>query len=387
MADVLILDDREVDRELMRSLLGHGGHRAIPAERADQALAFAVDEPPDLVITDILMPGTNGYEFVRRMRSMPALSAVPVVFCTANYAEGEVRRLAEACGVSRFLEKPYSAARLLELVAEVTCAPLEPLVTISDEEFAREQARVANETLVTKVAQLEALAEDRQRLVALLLSAQEDERRRIADNIHDDSIQAVVAVGMRLELLGRRVDDPDTAAMLGRLRADIGEATARLRALLFELRPRELDEPDLGAALRAYLEVIRREEGLAYRVDGDGSDMPHTLRVLLFRLAQEALVNVRKHADARRVAVALTKSGGGWELMVADDGRGLDPAVALRPRPGHLGLPAMRERVEAVGGRLDLTSPAAGGTVLTVWLPAEDQVPGTAPADLSAETA
>lgn len=377
MADVLIVDDRPDDRELMRTLLTYGGHRVIPAARAEEALALALHERPDLVITDIVMPHTNGYELARRLRDEPGLAGLPVVFCTANYAAGEVRRLAEACGVSRLLEKPYSPAALLELVAGVTGAPPPalPAVRVSDAEFAREQARVANAALVAKVAELEALAAQRQRLVALLLGAQEDERRRIADDIHDDSIQAVVAVGLRLELLTRQLDDPGVRAAVNGLRGDVSEATARLRHLLFELRPRELDGPHLGSALRAYLDVACEQEGLQHVVDGDGAGMSETQRVLLFRLAREAIVNVRKHAAATRVAVALREADGGWELTVADDGLGLDPAAALHPRPGHLGLPAMRERVEAVGGRMELASPAAGGTVLTLWLPGADPEP------------
>ena len=106
MSTVLVLDDRPEDRELMSTLLRYAGHTVVEAASGDEALELAREQRPALVISDILMPGMNGYEFVRRLREDSEVGGVAVVFCTANYLEGEVRGLAAACGVSRFITKP-----------------------------------------------------------------------------------------------------------------------------------------------------------------------------------------------------------------------------------------------------------------------------------------
>ena len=111
MSSILVLDDRAADRELLATLLGHAGYSVRGASTGEEALGLARAERPDLVITDILMPAMNGYEFVRRLRSDPDTDAIPVVFCTANYEEGEVRQLAAACGVSHFIAEAVAIRR------------------------------------------------------------------------------------------------------------------------------------------------------------------------------------------------------------------------------------------------------------------------------------
>ncbi len=123
MKSIVVLDDRAADRELLGVLLGRAGYSVHEASTGEEALELARAERPDLVITDILMPGMNGYEFVRRLRSQPDTDAIPVIFCTANYVEGEVRRLAAACGVSNFIAKPSDLATVVDMVGEVLGSP------------------------------------------------------------------------------------------------------------------------------------------------------------------------------------------------------------------------------------------------------------------------
>ena len=123
MNSILVLDDRSDDRELLTTLLGHAGYSVRGASTGEEALGLARAERPDLVITDILMPKMNGYEFVRRLRSDPDTEAIPVVFCTANYEEGEVRQLAAACGVSHFIPKPCDPETVVSTVAEALGSP------------------------------------------------------------------------------------------------------------------------------------------------------------------------------------------------------------------------------------------------------------------------
>ena len=367
---ILVLDDRAPDRELLAVLLGRAGYSVREASTGDEALTLARGERPDLVITDILMPGMNGYEFVRRLRDHPDTHAIPVIFCTANYVEGEVRRLAAACGVSHFIAKPSDVATVVDMVGDVLGAPRtlpQPLVS---GEFDREQLRLLNDKLVEKVAELESVNAERRKLLGQLINAHEGERKRIAEDLHDDSVQAVVALRMRLETLAARTTRPELARELDGLKEAAAEAVERLRRVLFEIQPVELDRSGVGVALRVALEHASAEDGLECELEDRTTRRPApAVRTLLYRVGREALANVRNHAQASRVEMHLDDEGEGFSLRVRDDGKGFDAGQGLRVRPGHLGLPAMRERVEIIGGRLKVESRPGMGTTLQVWLP------------------
>jgi len=127
MSTVLIVDDRATNRELARVLLTYGGHRVIEAHEGAEALSLAHAQHPDLVLTDILMPGMDGYQLARELRAAPDTAATPIVFYTANYQESETRPFAEACGVARVLLKSADPQVLIqtvdELLAEVRADP------------------------------------------------------------------------------------------------------------------------------------------------------------------------------------------------------------------------------------------------------------------------
>jgi signal transduction histidine kinase len=370
MSSILVLDDHAVDRELLTTLLGLAGYSVREASRGEEALGLARAEPPDLLITDIVMPEMNGYEFVRRLRSHPETAAIPVVFCTANYEKAEVRRLAASCGVAHFIAKPSDPETIVGTVGEVLGSPRTLPGPLIRDDFDREQLRLLNDKLVEKVDELESAHAERRKLVGQLINAHEEERQRIVENLHDDPVQAVVALRMRLEMLVARTADPVLAGELDRLREEAAAAAERLRRLLFEIQPLELDTSGVAMALRGSLEQASAETGLAYELDDRTTRSPtQPVRTLLCRVGREALANVRKHAHASRVDVRLDSDREGFSLTVRDDGEGFDAGQGLRVRPGHLGLPAMREQVEITGGSLKLESQTGAGTALHVWLP------------------
>jgi CheY-like chemotaxis protein len=119
MSIVLIVDDRATNRELARVLLTYGGHQVIEAHEGAEALSLAHAQHPDLVLTDILMLGMDGYQLARELRAAPDTAATPVVFYTANYQESETRPFAEACGVARVLLKSADPEVLIQTVDEL----------------------------------------------------------------------------------------------------------------------------------------------------------------------------------------------------------------------------------------------------------------------------
>jgi PAS domain S-box-containing protein len=218
---------------------------------------------------------------------------------------------------------------------------------------------------------LQDLADQRQKLLTHLVQAQEEERERIAADVHDDSVQALAAVDLRLGLLQRSLETraPEALENLQDLQDTVRAATARLRHLLFDLESPAMGT-DLASALREAADYVFEHTDVQWTVteQHDGTDLPDATRVTAYRIAKEAMVNVAKHAWARQVHVHLTRSGGGLELMVSDDGCGFDP-VQLPERPGHLGLASMQDRASIAGGSLAVESAPGQGTRVRLWLP------------------
>src|SRR5665213_3102498 len=113
MSSILVLDDLAANRDLLSIVLGHAGHTVVQAATGEGALDLVRTNQPELIVADLVMPGMNGYEFVRELRADPELRNIKVVFCTAAYDQGEVRSLAESCGVSHILVKPCEPEEII----------------------------------------------------------------------------------------------------------------------------------------------------------------------------------------------------------------------------------------------------------------------------------
>ncbi|MFL6076169.1 MAG: PAS domain S-box protein [Mycobacteriales bacterium] len=212
---------------------------------------------------------------------------------------------------------------------------------------------------------------DHRRLLAHLVEAQERERQRIAWDVHDDSIQAMIAVGMRLKMLADRLP-AEHAGLLAQLDDAVAASVTRLRTLAFELRPPAIDREGLVEALSGYLDQVVGGWGLKHVLRHDlAEEPPLEVAVTTFRICQEALNNVRRHARAGTVEVSLRTQDGGVLVRVTDDGIGPpDDAIGLHPGPDHFGIIEMRERAEIAGGWWTLRAGPTGGTLVEFWLPA-----------------
>ena len=249
-----------------------------------------------------------------------------------------------------------------------TIQSLEQQLRAHNEEL---EAKVAERTgeLRTVIRDLEEIDEQRQRLLEHVVRAAEDERTRIAHDIHDDPVQKMVALKMRLEMLHRQ--HPDLA--------DVGESLEvmqltikSMRTLLFDLSPPTLEEEGLGAALTYLLDNSTSSFEWSVDEDDDYEEPSVRTSLILYRIAQEAFANARKHADAAHVRVTLQRRDDGTLLQIVDDGVGFKPQDAVVAAPGHFGLAAMRERAEMAGGWTKLWSLPGQGTTLDVWLPDEE---------------
>jgi two-component system sensor histidine kinase UhpB len=209
--------------------------------------------------------------------------------------------------------------------------------------------------------------EERRRSGKLVLRAQEEERRRVARDLHDEVNQALTAILLRLEALGQDVP-PARAAEVAELKRLANRAMDELLNLARQLRPTALDDHGLVPAIDAQLKRFSEHSGVEARFEthGDVERLDEDRQTAIYRVAQEALANAGRHAGATCVEVDLTVSDAGTELRVRDDGGGFDPGA---PGERGLGLQGMAERARLVGGELDVRSAPGSGTSLTLRIP------------------
>lgn len=198
-----------------------------------------------------------------------------------------------------------------------------------------------------------------------------EERSRLAHELHDAVSQKLFSLRLTAQAAAALVDrDPGRAKdELQQVAALAAEAADELRAAVVELRPAALDEDGLVHTLRTHVQVLDRAHSARVTFESPGTRaLPAAQEEAVLRVAQEALHNALRHADAERVAVALTRSGQGARLTVTDDGKGFDPRT-VRSAGRHLGLVSMRDRASGVGGSLTVTSARGEGTTIEMEVP------------------
>jgi len=230
--------------------------------------------------------------------------------------------------------------------------------------------------MTEQVAQLEAYRLSARALAARVLNAQEGERVRISRELHDDTGQALTLLLVRLQLVENHSAEPAVRHELAELRRLVGETLDGVRRLAVHLGPGVLEDLGLRSAMEWLVDRVRLEAGL--RVDltleGDCEDVLSEVGVAVFRVAQEALTNIVRHAQAESVRVRLTSHADMLELEIQDDGRGFVVEEA-RARPGSsIGLFGMTERIALVDGRLEIESTPGQGTTVRATVPFREEV-------------
>ena len=237
------------------------------------------------------------------------------------------------------------------------------------------EARVAARTAQLHEANVELARRDRDRRLALskLLTAQEDERRRVARELHDDTCQSLAAMAMSLESAAAGVEDAAARDSIARAAGLARHALDEVHRMIVDLRPSVLDDLGLVSAIRWYVGRCFEGTGVAARCEFTAMEgrLPPEVELLVFRCAQGALTNVRRHAGAETVLVQLSRAEDGVTLEVEDDGRGFDlGALDLGGRePRGLGLLGMRERAELFDARFQVDTAPGAGTHVSLFVP------------------
>lgn len=215
---------------------------------------------------------------------------------------------------------------------------------------------------------------ERRHAIERLLRAEEQERRRLAAELHDDTVQVLTACLVVLDRLGQAADatDPERiSAVVGAARRTLAAATDRTRRLMFELRPPSLQEEGLAGALTDLADQLAEEAGVVASVAVAPDRYPYIVEELAYRTVREAIVNVRKHARAHAIGIEVEARDGVLHGRITDDGRGFDVDAAFERsrRQRRMGLDTMRERLHLAGGSVEVRSAPGSGTIVAFQLP------------------
>jgi two-component system sensor histidine kinase UhpB len=220
------------------------------------------------------------------------------------------------------------------------------------------------DTMNSMLDGLENYREQVRRLSWQVLTAQEGERQRIARELHDETAQSLTSLLIGLRMVERASTPQELSARVGELRSQTGRTLAEVRKMAVDLRPSTLDDLGLAAALQWYTDDFaqRTRTRVSFHAAGLEDRLPDDVDVVVYRIVQEALTNVAKHANATQVHVTVIRDERVLSATVADNGCGFDVPSIMRSRERGLGLFGMQERVGLVGGELQITSQPGQGT-------------------------
>ena len=222
-------------------------------------------------------------------------------------------------------------------------------------------------------SQIESL-QNAHELGAQVIRSQEEERRRVARDIHDGPAQAIANIVFRAEVCERLIDTDTQRAKseLKALREHIRNTLAEIRKIIFDLRPMALDDLGLAPTIRGVLDVFREEYGLFTEVAVIGKErrLESHVEIGIFRVVQEALNNIVKHAQASSAKVRIEFAAAGVTVLVEDDGKGFEMTEGELPS-GHYGIMGMRERMQLLNGKLSIKSAPRRGTRVMISVPLE----------------
>jgi len=357
-ADILLVDDEPKNLLALTALLEDLGHHLVLARSGEEALRCALEHELALILLDVRMPGIDGFETARLLHARERTRHTPIIFLTAAADElGSIFRGYEV-GAVDYLIKP--------LVPEVLLSKVSVFVDLY-----RKNADLSREIAERRQAEQQ-LRESEERLRALathVITVREQERAHIAREIHDELGQVLTALKMDIFWLSRHLQQPMLLEKTEAMCQTIDDTVRTVRRISTGLRPEVLDDMGLVAAIAWQTTEFQKRTG----VRCNSALLPETesfdkdLSTTMFRIFQELLTNVARHAQATRLDVELASVGDRLVLNVGDNGVGMAP----EPVNGKasLGLLGMRERALRLGGSVDIRSVRGAGTRVAVSIP------------------
>jgi len=360
-ASILIVDDDPASLGVMREILSNQGARLVTATSGEEALRKVLDDDFAAIIMDVRMPGIDGFTTASMIRERKRSRYTPIIFVTAHAEDVSTMFKSYRAGAVDFISKP--------VIPDVLRSKMSVFVGLHD------MNRMLNAELAERALSEQRLRASEENLRALathLQSVREEERIHIAREIHDELGQALTGLKFELNTFAKHFENDDAAARQDKqqtLNVAIDRIINSVRRIASGLRPEVLDEIGLAAAFDWQAREFQRRTGIRCHVNIPArfSDPDKDRSTALFRIFQELLTNVARHANATRVNVALSEGEEALALCVEDNGRGIKETEAQSPR--SLGFLGLRERVLAFGGSIDVKGDEGKGTRVCVSIP------------------
>src|SRR5579862_8349077 len=366
-ARILVVDDNSDMRQYLARLLEEL-YEVETASDGQAALQAAQARPPDLIVSDVMMPILDGFELLKALRADEQARTIPVILLSARAGE-ESRVEGIEAGADDYLIKPFSARELLARVS----GRLEIARLQRDQELQLRLGQVELEQRVReRTHELLDASNGLRELSARLLQAQDEERRRIARELHDGAGQLLAALGMEAATLAKERNSltPRAATSLSNIESLLAQMTKDIRTMSHLLHPPLLDEVGLQSALTEYVKGFAARSGI--RVSLDLPDAIERLdrdyELSLFRIVQECLTNIHRHSGSKTASIRIVRDDGALILEVQDEGRGMSPErlAEIQSTGSGVGIRGMRERVLQFSGTMSIESDSSGTRVRVV---------------------
>jgi signal transduction histidine kinase len=385
---VLIADDNSDMRQYLARLLSELYEVDTVAD-GHAALRSAHKDPPDLIVSDVMMPILDGFELLKALRAVEETRTIPVILLSARAGE-ESRVEGIQAGADDYLIKPFSARELLARVS----GRLEIARLQRDREL---QLRLNQAELERRVQErtqdLLNASQELRELSARILQAQDEERRRIARELHDGAGQLLAALGMEASNLAMERDrlSSRAASSLDNIESLVVQMTKDIRTMSHLLYPPLLDDIGLQSALTEYVKGFSERSGIQVSLD-----LPTAIERLnrdyelsLFRIVQECLTNIHRHSGSKTASIRIVQDDEALVLEVRDEGRGM-PAERLpeiQSRGSGVGIRGMRERVLQFSGTMSIESDSSGTRIQVVTPTPKTALRGRTSSDEPLQTA
>jgi len=368
---ILIVDDNESSLKLLTDLVEASGYSVLQAQYGEMALLIAQSKRPDLILLDIRMTGMDGYEVCRRLKLDSVTSGTPIIFLSA-LDDIEAKLKGFKSGASDYISKPYQADEVLARIK----TQLE-LTSFRNklEEMVKDRTKQLEAEILERKQATHDLMESRQKLQELswhMENVREDERKRIARELHDELGQVLTTQRIALEELASKFTHMDESQIQEKLKdivLNLDQVADTARAISENLRPGVLDLLGLSAAFEQHLNKFMTSTKLKCKLEMSQEEfnVSPNVATVMFRILQESLTNIARHAHANTVEVRLAELNDELILIVEDDGEGIQE-IPSGTRKGF-GIMGMKERINLLGGNFILESDPHRGTRIEANIP------------------
>lgn len=360
LPNILIVDDIPSNLTYLKIILKGIEANLIEAESGFDALKKTEGVLLSLAILDVQMAGMNGYELAIKINEHRLTDSVPIIFLTAAFPNNEQILTGYDAGAVDYIIKPLNRKVLTSKV------------NIFLQLFCQKQLIVeSNDNLIRSELEIQKGKEQLQLLNHHLINAREEERAAISLMVHDELGQALTALKIDLGWVRENGDQANIKSKLDKMIAATNGIIRKVQRISSELHPKLLTDLGLADAIEWYCGEQQERTGVEFGLNlGEETCRNFQRDLALFRILQEALTNVIRHAKATKVSIAVTHEKRGTSMNISDNGIGIDPVVLESST--SLGLYGMRERARQCNGNLELELNIPFGTTVKVFIPTQN---------------